>query len=299
MHTLSTTLVLALVLSYCRPSTLKVDKHSSGNKFVSSTPGLAMTTIDPPEEMPKALPMLSNEFMLKASAAAGAAVVGIYISEQPSPWSHTDRKIDIPDEIEVRRFLHVPYKFLAKLNEKWVGPVNFDRQGLRIGAMDTYAVLAGILLSTILGLFGSIYGNKPDDDAPQVEKITYDFQVFFGSVAAMASAWTMIIFLFNKIYCVKALSIYHDVNYAVFLSATREYRVRAFQSLIVAFVAYLIAYASVLLGTVKGKKGIAIAVGIVAFSVIMLMEASNIINEAQVLTGETPLQPVESDNYLL
>merc|ERR1711957_1130468 len=101
----------------------------------------------------------------------------------------------------------------------------------------------------------------------------------------LCSTWSLLIFLFNKLYCVKAISMYNDVSYDVFLKATEHYRRRAFRMLLAGFFSYLMAYNISLFSNYGGKKGaVGFAIALV-FGIVIMYELDNLLTTAGDETG--------------
>lgn len=119
--------------------------------------------------------------------------------------------------------------------------------------MDTYAVVAAVLLQVLMGLYGVI--SEPEEGSGRVQRALYEAQMVLLSISVLSSTFCMVMFLLNKIYAVTALGMYKDVAYAAFRQATAQQRVRAFWSLITAMVTFLASF-SISLGTrLKGRRG--------------------------------------------
>eukprot|EP00438_Fugacium_kawagutii_P017569 Skav228557 [mRNA] locus=scaffold1887:662427:674224:- [translate_table: standard] len=78
------------------------------------------------------------------------------IPKSPKAW----RKALPHDAVPVRQFLHL-HRYLQIWRVHWIGPENLDRAGLRVTGMDTYAIVASVLLQVITGFYGSV--PEPDD----------------------------------------------------------------------------------------------------------------------------------------
>jgi len=158
----------------------------------------------------------------------------------------------------LRQILHVG-RYLTMWKEKWVGPANLDRASLRITGMDTYALVAAVLLQVITGLYGSV--PEPEEEDPRIkypmaQRVMYEAQMFLSGVSVVCSTYTMVMFLLCKIYTVMALGMYKDVSYDLFQQATARFRLRAFWSLIIAMHSFLVSFAMNLFTRIKGKRGI-------------------------------------------
>jgi len=162
----------------------------------------------------------------------------------------------------VRQVLHIG-RYLAMWKEKWVGPANLDRASLRITGMDTYALVAAVLLQVITGLYGSV--PEPDESNerikfPALQRFMYEAQMFLSGISVVCSTYTMVMFLLCKIYTVMALGMYKDVSYDLFNQETARFRLRAFWSLIIAMHSFLVSFAMNLFTRVKGKRGLFLCV---------------------------------------
>lgn len=151
----------------------------------------------------------------------------------------------------VRRLLHSE-RYFRMWREKWVGPINMDRVGFIVSGMDTYALVATVLLQVILGLYGST--SDPGADAPRWKTILYDTQMVLLTIATLASCFTMVTFLLNKIYAVTALGMQKDVAYDLFGLVTDRYRYASFWSLNLAMITFMISYCLNVIELARGYK---------------------------------------------
>lgn len=176
------------------------------------------------------------------------------IPKSPKAW----RKALPHDAVPVRQFLHL-HRYLQIWRVHWIGPENLDRAGLRVTGMDTYAIVASVLLQVITGFYGSV--PEPDDTDerlkyPNLHRLMYEGQMIFASVSVVCSTYTMVMFLLCKIYSVMALGMYKDVSYDLFQAATGRFRLRAFWSLIIAMHSFLVSFAMNLFTRIKGNRGL-------------------------------------------
>jgi len=156
--------------------------------------------------------------------------------------------------------------------DHWIGPVNLDRQGLRISGIDTYAVVATVMLQVVVGFYGGVA--QPPENCTRYERIMYDIQMSLMMVATLCSTFTMVIFLLNKIIDVTALGLYKDVSYATFMHVTRGSRMAGFWSLIVSMWSFLIVYAIDVFRRVQGKRGKAAKYVAIVMGCVMSFEWS-------------------------
>jgi len=152
----------------------------------------------------------------------------------------------------VKQILHVYYR-VEIWRQRWIGPINLDRANMRVTGMDTYALVAAVLLQVLVGLYGVI--EEPDPDAKIGRKIAVDVQIVLLTVACLCSTFTMVTFLLNKIYSTTALGVFKDVAYDVYQMSTHRQRLLAFWSLIVAMVSFLVSFSLNLFSKLKGKRG--------------------------------------------
>jgi hypothetical protein len=152
--------------------------------------------------------------------------------------------------------------------ERWIGPANLDRAMLKITGMDTYALVAAVLLQVIIGLYTSVPEPSADDPHikyPRLQRIVFEAQMALLMIAVMCSTYTMVTFLLCKIYTVLALGMYRDVSYDLFFQGTKRLRVTAFWSLIWSMNTFLLAFSLNLYTRIKGNRGLLLAfVGILA-----------------------------------
>eukprot|EP00931_Biecheleriopsis_adriatica_P060268 TRINITY_DN36179_c0_g1_i1.p1 TRINITY_DN36179_c0_g1~~TRINITY_DN36179_c0_g1_i1.p1 ORF type:complete len:275 (+),score=36.13 TRINITY_DN36179_c0_g1_i1:34-825(+) len=164
----------------------------------------------------------------------------------------------LPDPVAVKRFLHIG-RYITIFQEKWIGPANLDRANLRITGMDTYALVAAVLLQVILGLYGAVPEPTEDDPRikyPRLQRIFYEIQMGFLMFAVLCSTYTMVTFLLCKIYTVMALALYKDVSYELFQTFTNTMRIRGFWSLIASMLAFLVSFVMNLYTRIKGNRGL-------------------------------------------
>mmetsp|Transcript_51577 Transcript_51577/g.99689 ORF Transcript_51577/g.99689 Transcript_51577/m.99689 type:complete len:262 (+) Transcript_51577:41-826(+) len=153
-------------------------------------------------------------------------------------------------------------RYVVMWKEKWIGPANLDRAALKITGMDTYAVVAAVLLQVILGLYTSVPEPSPDDPKiryPRLQRIVFEVQMVLLMGAVLCSTYTMVTFLLVKIYTVTSLGLYRDVSYDLFFQGTQRLRLTAFWSLIGSMYSFLIAFALNLYTRIKGNRGLLLA----------------------------------------
>eukprot|EP00929_Paragymnodinium_shiwhaense_P011990 TRINITY_DN1184_c0_g2_i2.p1 TRINITY_DN1184_c0_g2~~TRINITY_DN1184_c0_g2_i2.p1 ORF type:complete len:297 (-),score=74.29 TRINITY_DN1184_c0_g2_i2:47-937(-) len=149
---------------------------------------------------------------------------------------------DLMEQARFREFIQHVNRRLGRLEERWLGPVNFDRAGLRLSGMDTYAIIASVLLQVMIGLYGCI--DAPDEkEASELDKRIFDAQMVLLMIATLCSAFTMVMFLLNKVYAVTALAFWKDVAYNTFVNATMKHRFQGFWSLIVGTTSFMLCFA--------------------------------------------------------
>jgi len=161
----------------------------------------------------------------------------------------------------VRQLLHCG-RYPVMWKERWIGPANIDRAMLKITGMDTYALVAAVLLQVIIGLYTSVPEPSPDDPHikyPRLQRIVFELQMTLLMVAVMCSTYTMVTFLLCKIYTVLSLGMYRDVAYDLFFQGTKRLRLSAFWSLIWSMNTFLLAFALNLYTRVKGNRGLLLA----------------------------------------
>lgn len=160
-----------------------------------------------------------------------------------------------------------------------MGPANLDRANLRITGMDTYALVAAVLLQVLVGFYTSL--SEPDEDTSSKQKRIFELQVVLLTIAVFCSTFTMVMFLLGKIYSVTALSMYKDVAYDIFHRATGRYRIGAFWSCICSMVAFIVAFALDLYKKMRGKRGVIATVLTVGGGIIMVREWAGMMLIAQ------------------
>jgi len=153
----------------------------------------------------------------------------------------------------MRDALHIGLLW-QRFRDHWIGPVNFDRVGLRISGFENYAIIAAVLLQVLVGFYSGVAA--PEDNATKLEMRVYEFQMGCLMIAVLCSTFTMVLFLLAKICAVTSLGLYKDVAYATFLQATRYHRTMAFWSLFTALITFNTAFALDLLRRVKGSAGV-------------------------------------------
>eukprot|EP00929_Paragymnodinium_shiwhaense_P096496 TRINITY_DN580_c0_g1_i1.p1 TRINITY_DN580_c0_g1~~TRINITY_DN580_c0_g1_i1.p1 ORF type:complete len:289 (+),score=47.07 TRINITY_DN580_c0_g1_i1:123-989(+) len=159
----------------------------------------------------------------------------------------------VPETRHVREWTHHVMRRIGRFQERWIGPVNFDRQGLRISAQDSYALVAVVLVQVVIGLYGATA--PTDDKASGFRKRLYETQVMLLMIATMTSTFTMVLFLLSKVYCVTALSFWKDVAYNTFHTSTEMYRNQAFWSMLVSTACFMLSFCLNLGQRVKGIRG--------------------------------------------
>lgn len=192
---------------------------------------------------------------------------------------------DLMEQARLREFIQHVNRRLGRLEERWMGPVNFDRAGLRMSGMDTYAIIASVLLQVLIGLYGCI--NAPEDDDPAIEKRIFDAQMALLMIATLCSSFTMVMFLLNKVYAVTALAFWKDVAYSSFVNATMKHRFQGFWSLIVATTCFMLSFSLNLSQMLPGKKGKLITVVAIAFTLFMISDWMNMMVTASKFIFDT------------
>lgn len=180
---------------------------------------------------------------------------------------------------KIKRFLHAG-RFPVMWKERWIGPANLERANMRITGMETYAIVAAVLLQVILGIYGSISEPQADDPRikyPLLQRIVFEAQMVLLMVAVLCSTYTMVMFLLIKIYTVTALGMHHDVAYEVFTLSTARFRSHAFWALITSIITFLMAFALNLYTKVKGNRGIALSAVTLAFVGLLLREGASVL----------------------
>lgn len=175
----------------------------------------------------------------------------------------------------VRRVLYSAQLLPMKWKERWLGPANLDRASLRITGMDTYALIAAVLLQVLLGLYGAM--DDPDLDNPRVkwpklQRAMYEAQLALLMCAVLCTTFTMVMFLLSKLYTVTALGMYKDVSYDIFQKRTSGQRVKAFWSLIAGMLSFLMAFSLNLYTKMKGGRGLVLAAIGLCFVVKLVQE---------------------------
>lgn len=165
----------------------------------------------------------------------------------------------------LRQVLHCG-RYPMMWKDRWIGPANLDRANLKITGMDTYALVAAVLLQVIIGLYASVTEPSPDDPKikyPRLQRYVFQMQMVLLMIAVMCSTYTMVSFLLCKIYTVMSLGMYQDVAYELFFKGTQKIRRSAFWSLIWSLNTFLFAFALNLYTRIKGNRGLFLmAVGI-------------------------------------
>eukprot|EP00929_Paragymnodinium_shiwhaense_P011988 TRINITY_DN1184_c0_g1_i1.p2 TRINITY_DN1184_c0_g1~~TRINITY_DN1184_c0_g1_i1.p2 ORF type:complete len:321 (-),score=83.87 TRINITY_DN1184_c0_g1_i1:69-953(-) len=171
----------------------------------------------------------------------------------------------IPETRFFREWIQHVMRFIGRQEERWLGPVNFDRQGLRLGAQDTYATLATIILGTVLGLYGCV--PDVDENSTPLQKKLHTAQMALLAAATLTSTFTMVIFVLSKVYSVTALAFWKDVAYNTFTHATDTLRMQAFWSLIASNGFFMMAFCLNIAHRMgKGKNGYYVTAAAVAIS---------------------------------
>lgn len=189
--------------------------------------------------------------------------VGINLRELPKPAKVTREVLigqtlnAVPETRHIREWIQHPLRWLGRMEERWIGPFNGDRQGMRLSAQDTYAGVAAFVMGVVLGLYGCV--SDVDEDATPMQKRLYEAQMALLSLATLASSFTMIIFLLSKVYSVTALGLWKDVAYSTFHAVTSSLRMQAFWGLIISTTAMMYAFCLNLIEKIKGPRGLVCA----------------------------------------
>eukprot|EP00929_Paragymnodinium_shiwhaense_P113441 TRINITY_DN81737_c0_g1_i1.p1 TRINITY_DN81737_c0_g1~~TRINITY_DN81737_c0_g1_i1.p1 ORF type:complete len:303 (-),score=73.92 TRINITY_DN81737_c0_g1_i1:185-1093(-) len=200
---------------------------------------------------------------------------------------------DLMEQARFREFIQHVNRRLGRLEERWLGPVDFDRAGMRLSGMDTYAIIASVLLQVLIGLYGCI--DTPDKDADTFEHRIFDAQMVLLMIATLCSAFTMVMFLLNKVYAVTALGFWKDVSYQTFVNATMKHRFQGFWSLIVSTVAFMLTFALNLIQKLPRRKGLAVSAVALAITFAMVSDWAHMMMTASKFIFDTyPAAPYAS-----
>mmetsp|Transcript_51333 Transcript_51333/g.101953 ORF Transcript_51333/g.101953 Transcript_51333/m.101953 type:complete len:258 (+) Transcript_51333:57-830(+) len=175
--------------------------------------------------------------------------------------SHKTAPHSVSTSTLVRQLMHCR-RYLVMWQERWIGPANLDRANLKITGMDTYALVAAVLLQVIIGLYASVPEPAADDPHikyPRLQRLVFEMQMALLLIAVMCSTYTMVTYLLCKIYTVMALGMYRDVSYDLFFLGTKRLRLAAFWSLIWSMNTFLLAFALNLYTRIKGNRGLLLA----------------------------------------
>jgi len=177
------------------------------------------------------------------------------------------------DNLSLKKLLHLG-RWPMIWKEKWIGPANLDRAGLRLSGQDTYALVAAVLLQVLVGLYGAT--SQPEDNTSSMHKRLFEIQMLLLMISINCGTYTMVTFLLNKIYSSTALGMYKDVDYAVFFNETARHRVHAFWSLITCMITFMLSFSLNVMQRMKGKRGIVAAVLAVSVGSIMVYDWTSI-----------------------
>lgn len=178
----------------------------------------------------------------------------------------------------IRHALHLPVR-IQQFWDHWIGPVNLDRQGLRISGLEDYAVVSSVIMSLLIGFYQTI--QDPEEGCTRQDRIIYDLQMALMMCSVLASTFTMVLFLLNKITDVTALGLYKDVAYATFTHATMNQRLAAFWCIYASMLSFLLCFAMDLLRRIKGKRGLAAKVLTIVGSGVMVVQWTKLVVLAQ------------------
>lgn len=170
---------------------------------------------------------------------------------------------------------------IGRWQERWIGPANFDRQGLRISAQDSYALVAVVLVQVVIGLYGVVEVVKDEDDPSILNKRLWEVQMYLLMAACLTSTFTMVMFLLSKVYCVTALAFWKDVSYNTFHTATMMYRNQAFWSMMVSTACFLLCFCLNLQQRMKGPRGYLLTLLAIAIELFFLYQFSIVVDAAE------------------
>jgi len=234
---------------------------------------------------------------LMSGSASPAVPCTAYASKDNEKWRCSE------DSEGIRHALHIGLR-IQKAWDHWIGPVDLDRQDLRLSGFENYAIISAVMLQILVGFYAGVAhpkdhsgeatpaaaaapasavasAAKPEaaPTAPSkdvVDKLVFEIQMFLLLIAVLCSTFTMVMFLLAKICNVTALGLYKDVNYATFLHSSRSHRVLAFWSLFIALGTFLLAFALDLFRRVAGPRGVAVKVIAIVGGLYMLWEWADI-----------------------
>lgn len=181
---------------------------------------------------------------------------------------------------QFREFVQHIMRRIGRLEERWLGPINFDRANLRISGMDTYSVVASVLMLTLLGLYGATKVNPSYEQSTGGQKIVFEIQVVLLMIATLASTFCMVTFLLNKVYTCTALGLWKDVAYNAYMRDMVSARLRGFWAMFIGVVALLLSFSLSLINRFKGKRGYYLAGVSALFTLWMCGEFADVYNAA-------------------
>eukprot|EP00929_Paragymnodinium_shiwhaense_P014105 TRINITY_DN121994_c0_g1_i1.p1 TRINITY_DN121994_c0_g1~~TRINITY_DN121994_c0_g1_i1.p1 ORF type:complete len:295 (-),score=55.60 TRINITY_DN121994_c0_g1_i1:146-1030(-) len=181
---------------------------------------------------------------------------------------------------QFREFVQHIMRRLGRLEERWLGPINFDRANLRISGMDTYSVVASVLILTLTSLYGATSLPAKEEEATPAQKRLYEIQMVCLMVAMLCSTYCMITFLLNKVYSCTALGLWKDVAYNSFMRDMVQVRLRGFWSMMIALVALMTSFSLNLIDKVGGKRGWAVGGASILMGIWMCVQWADVYNAA-------------------
>lgn len=260
-----------------RPSTLRI---FSARTSVHRGSAAMMPFLGASDRIPTVCEICRLSAASPGSALAGGNLLTGGKARVTRQRSRVRRNVSVATKI--KQITHVG-RYPRMWRESWLGPANLDRANLRITGMETYSIIAAVLLQVILGLYSSI--ERPDENDPRVmyprlQMFVFEIQMTLLMVAVLCSTYTMVMFLMIKVYSVTALGLHLDVAHEGFILATQRSRAGAFWSLIAATCSFLVAFALNLYSKVKGNKGLGLSFLAMCFLAALFREGMKVLSSA-------------------
>eukprot|EP00929_Paragymnodinium_shiwhaense_P032466 TRINITY_DN17984_c0_g1_i1.p1 TRINITY_DN17984_c0_g1~~TRINITY_DN17984_c0_g1_i1.p1 ORF type:complete len:282 (+),score=66.31 TRINITY_DN17984_c0_g1_i1:85-930(+) len=209
-----------------------------------SEPSLAFTTVLSP----------SDHHAARSAFGLRGGVSAMPKAESPaqSPVAREAMDVELP-LTGIRAFVQHILRWPGRMSERWLGPVNFDRAGLRLDTMDTYAAVASLFMGCLLGLYGCV--SDPEEDAPKSAKTLFEVQMALLMFSTLCASFTTFVFLINKLFAATAMGLWKDVAFFTYQYHTAFQRKLAFWGLVLSMISFIACFALNLYEKIQGKKG--------------------------------------------
>jgi hypothetical protein len=144
--------------------------------------------------------------------------------------------------------LHSPVAILIRGGAE--AALDLERVNLRLAGLDTYAVLAAIILGAIMDVYRSCQTSKLSQ---RQERIAQYFHAFSTLVSVLSSLYVIMVFSLFNLYAKTAIGTGADNIYLKLLDATSSMRILGFEAFVLSLVTFEFALVANVFLNFKGR----------------------------------------------